>query len=162
MINKCLSFLMVCVLVCPMNQSNAQESHATVTLSSIDFSERSSNPIPSDYLNPDKCAKFKKMKKAGIVLLIVGGSLFVAGTAAIVVGAARYYDNDLNDPFETNDGTGLLIGGSLGMVFGLAGVGAGIPLMIIGGKKSKQYCHSSSSSLYLAPGKKGIGLQYRF
>lgn len=92
----------------------------------------------------DKCSKYTMMKKLGLGLTIAGGASLVTGLAVMVAGEVSYTSE-------------LIIAG--GVIFGLVGIpatGAGIPLLIIGSRKSKQYCYNST--LNLSVDKNGVGM----
>lgn len=102
------------------------------------------------FLNDDKCARFTKMRKAGTVLVIVGPIGLGVGILSIIMGAI-------------NDQPGVIYGGGALCTIGSVALGAGIPLKIIGNKKSRQYCGDSNSSiLELNTSGNGIALNYRF
>jgi hypothetical protein len=93
-----------------------------------------------------KVAKYKKMKTVGIVLSSLGGAA-LAGTIAGTVVLARKADfNDYNYSngntyyYDGSSGAGKTIGMALGGTLLTAGLlGPGIPLSIIGAKKTKKY-----------------------
>lgn len=72
-----------------------------------------------------KCSKFKNMKKGGLFLTIAGGAFVVSG---IVLQSINSSNGTLYDA------------GRVMLPLGVIAVGGGIPLTIIGGKKTKQYC----------------------
>lgn len=145
------------------NDVNAQLNSNLMPVASIDREISLSNYAPPSLMEKDKCAKYKKMKGIGMGLMIGGGASLILGTTLFVIGVANSID-DPNDPtVEVDDeNIGLLVVGYVGMVFGVAGLGSGIPLTIIGSKKSKQYCDKKTSSLNLVPTQKGVGLQLSF
>lgn len=107
-------------------------------------------------LNNDKCASFTRMRKAGTALVIGGavgmgvGVILITGTLISKVA----YDGDT--PIAV-----LYVGTVLAALGGTA-LATGIPLKIIGKKKSRQYCSSPNSMLYVKSSNNGLGLQYRF
>ena len=86
-----------------------------------------------------KCKTFSSMKKGGKVLVVVGGSLLLSGIILTSLNGTTY---------------AMYAAGESMAPVGAVAVGAGIPLLIIGSKKSKQYCalqlKASPSSIALA------------
>lgn len=102
------------------------------------------------FMNDDKCARFTKMRRAGTVLVIVGPIGLGVGLISIIMGSIH-------------DQPGAIYGGGALCTVGSIALGAGIPLKIIGKKKSRQYCGDSNSSiLELNTSGNGIALNYRF
>jgi hypothetical protein len=113
-------------------------------------------------VNPDaKCAKYKKMKTVGIALSAVGGGLLITGIALDVIGVADASNNTINGTASVgssiND-AGMIIGGGVCITFGVLGAGAGIPLAVIGSKKSKQWCGGRGA--YLSTRGNGLALNF--
>ncbi len=115
------------------------------------------NLYSGNLMAKDKCASYTKMKKAGLVMTIVGPIVMVGGIAMMVTGLITS-DEDL----DVN--TGLIIGGYAGLVVGGLTTAAGIPLLVIGNSKSKQYCGGKkrNSQLNLNSGKNGVGVALAF
>ncbi|MEO7174476.1 MAG: hypothetical protein ABIV51_01565 [Saprospiraceae bacterium] len=137
------------------NQSIA--SNTSVMLDKSDVS-----PLFNKIADPDygaKCKQYKKMRNVGIALLIGGGAFFMGGVGLVVVGAIDDSELDV-------DGDVLIAAGAGGILLGVAGLGAGIPLTIIGASKSRKYCNPdlrpSESTVYLKSGKNGLGLAMTF
>lgn len=86
----------------------------------------------------DKCAKFKKLKKAGFAMLIGGGAVFLTGIA--VYEAAGIYE------------------GQYVAALGAITTAGGITMTIIGNKKAKEYCTSLNLNFH----GNSIGLAYNF
>jgi hypothetical protein len=82
------------------------------------------------------------MKIAGIILSAVGGAMIVTGS--IIRGAAYRSNDDGNisyyDYNRAMNGGGAMIG------LGVVGLGAGIPLAIIGSVKTRRYCYGSRTA----------------
>lgn len=96
------------------------------------------NPSPEQLQS--KCKTFTGMKKGGLAMLISGGILFGTGSIFKLV----------------NSGTSTLYNaGSVMVPVGALLIGGGIPLMIVGSKKSKEYCTVS-----YVPSIQGIGLVF--
>lgn len=72
-----------------------------------------------------RCKTFTTMKKGGKVLVVVGGALLVTGIILYSVNGTNYT---------------MYRAGEAMMPIGVVAIGGGIPLLIIGSKKSKQYC----------------------
>jgi hypothetical protein len=108
-----------------------------------------------------KIDKFKRMKSTGIVMI-------VAGTVATVVGisnisSANYTTNPYTGQRTTNDPSAVT--GALLVLGGVGLVGGGIPLAIIGSKKSKQYQRKFDElalHLNLNPQQQGLALSLKF
>lgn len=108
--------------------------------------------------DPDtKCRRFKTMRNAGIGLLCAGPAAFVSGVALVIIGSGDAYYN--GGGLRT---VGIVGGGAVLMVFGILMTGAGIPLTIIGSKKSKQWCNQSTGELKMNVKGNGVGFAYRF
>ena len=104
-----------------------------------------------------KCRRFKTMRNIGIGLICAGPAAFVTGIALVVVGYSDAYKN--GGGYHT---VGIVGGGAVLMTFGILMTGAGIPLTIIGSKKSKQWCNQSTGELKMNVKGNGIGFAYRF
>lgn len=123
----------------------------------LDYLQADMIAIPyGTVLSNDKCASFVRMRKAGTALVIVGavglgvGVILISGTLISQAVA------DGDTPIAV-----LYVGTVLAALGGTA-LAAGIPLKIIGKKKSRQYCNSPNSMLYVKSSNNGLGLQYRF
>lgn len=108
-------------------------------------------------MEKDKCRTYTKMKKAGLVMTIVGPIVMVGGVAMMLTGI-------LTSDEELDVNTGLVVGGYVGIVAGALTTAGGIPLLIVGNVKSKQYCNGKkrSSQLNLNSGKNGVGVALAF
>jgi hypothetical protein len=136
---------------------------------SADHAEWASIESDNEYKNifardggADKCEKYHKMKTAGIIVASVGGGLFITGIALVAIGIhddVNYINNGSGVYYGTNGGP-LIGGGAVCIVFGIGGIGAGIPLAIIGSVKSHKYCGSGRSYMELST--KGNGLALNF
>jgi hypothetical protein len=108
-----------------------------------------------------KIDKYKRMKSTGIVMI-------VAGTVATVVGisnisSANYTTNPYTGQRTTSDPSAIT--GALLTLGGIGLVGGGIPLTIIGSKKSKQYQRKFDElalHLNLNPLQQGLALSFKF
>jgi hypothetical protein len=112
-----------------------------------------------------KIDKYKRMKSTGIVMI-------VAGTVATIVGVSNIssakYTTSTN-PYTgasqrtTNDPSAVT--GALLVLGGAGLLGAGIPLTIIGSKKSKQYQRKLDAlaiHLNINYQQQGVALSYKF
>jgi hypothetical protein len=111
-----------------------------------------------------KAEKYKKMQSAGTALTIVGGVLTIVGV--ITVANSSIDETTDSYGYTTTDTKGHPVLGAFSILGGGACLGAGIPLMIIGGKKHRQYSDmaESVSLKFNANPKRGAGitLTYRF
>jgi uncharacterized membrane protein len=107
-----------------------------------------------------KIDKYKRMKSAGIVMIVAGSLATVIGVSNISSATYtinQYGQRTTNDPSAI---TGVLL------VLGGAGLlGAGIPLTIIGSKQSKKYQRKFDAltiHLNLNPQQQGLAFSYNF
>lgn len=84
-----------------------------------------------------KAQKFKKMKDTGAVLTVGGGILTVVGFITAMNSSITTVDNGYGNVTTTTQGHP--VAGFLALTLGHAGLGAGIPLWIIGKNKERQY-----------------------
>jgi hypothetical protein len=137
---------------------------AVPTASTISFGrvEKSSEAYHYDgEYSRDKCTSYHHMKIAGIVLASVGGGLVLTGSLIMASARQQNYDGNINY-YNYN---AMMNGGGAMVGLGVAGLGAGIPLAIIGSVKSHQYCGGNSgyySTLDLHSGPNGSGLALNF
>ena len=107
-----------------------------------------------------KSEKYRKMKNTGRVLTVIGGGLWIYGVVTIVNSI-----NTSNNGGTTTSSSGDLQNGSLAWLGGIAGMGAGIPLWIIGGHNQRKYedkLQNISLRINASPQNKGLTLTYRF
>lgn len=165
------TFLSLCICVVLQYAATAQNSSSSYSIdhnqpvalnTSMMLDKSDVSPLFNKIADPDygaKCKQYKKMRNIGIGLLIGGGAFFMGGVGLVVVGAINESDYDY-------DGDVLIAAGAGGILLGVAGLGAGIPLTIIGASKSRKYCNldlkASESTLYLKSGKNGLGLAMTF
>ena len=105
----------------------------------------------------DRCKHARKMRTTGIVLSCIGGGLLAGGATMIAVGVSTIANN--GDPIL---GVGLTYGGAIVTIFGVAGVGAGIPIAIIGAVHARKYCGQAKESSYMRLSTKGNSLALSF
>jgi hypothetical protein len=106
-----------------------------------------------------KIIRFNKLKNAGIALTIGGAVLTAVGIAVL---ANTSFETDYNgEPTNTDK----LYLGAYSIGFGMAGMGGGIALAIIGSNKKKQYqrtLDTFSFKLNANPNNTGLVLTYTF
>ena len=104
----------------------------------------------------------QNLKSAGVVITLISSAAFIAG--------ATMYKNGINEIMnssnytEINNGTNKSTNGALVMYAGAAGVGLGMPLLIVGSVKSnsiKIHLVKFEPTAYSSP-KLGVGLSYSF
>ena len=101
-----------------------------------------------------KVEKYRKMKGLGTSLTVLGGVLLVVGVATIV-NSTTYSSGS-----TSNADTGLVA-----YFLGVAGLGSGIPLWIVGAHQQRKYSkklEGLSFRFNLNPQRKGLTLAYRF
>jgi hypothetical protein len=86
-----------------------------------------------------KAEKFKKMKNTGTALTVAGGILTVVGFVTILNSSITTYDDGYGNVTTTTEGHP--VAGTLALTFGHAGLGAGIPLWVIGKNNEQKYNH---------------------
>jgi hypothetical protein len=134
-----------------------KESLTTARLQQSEvFLAKSSSPAFKYALpeSSDKCNKYKKMKKTGLILFSVGAPVAVTGIVCMAAGVALSINNYDDSYLPLTAAGAVLFVGGLGMT------GAGVPLYIIGNIKSKKYC--GGTSFQLQESKSGLGVAYNF
>lgn len=123
------------------------------TWQSIDVSDTGNQIQLSDLkLGSDKCAGYKRMRKAGTVFVFVGSGIVLGGTL-LFVGSKIDGESD-----EALSKAGRILASVGGVVLAI-----GIPLKIVGSVKSRQYCVDDANSmleLNLTPN--GLAMNYQF
>ena len=102
-----------------------------------------------------KIEKYRKMKNTGRLITIAGGILFVTGIVTLTNSSTYNSSNSANN-IQT---------GVLAYVFGIAGLGAGIPLWIVGGHSQSKYEEKLmiiSGNFNINPHQSGLTLTCRF
>lgn len=110
-----------------------------------------------------KVEKFRKMKNTGAVLTVGGGILFVVGIATLLNSSTTTTSNGYGSSYTTTQGNPEA--GLAAYLFGSAGLGAGIPLWIIGKNNHRKYTRkleSVSAGAQLNLQAPGFKLTYRF
>ena len=98
------------------------------------------------------------MRTAGMIMTIAGSAIFAGGVALLLVTAWDEVDNNNDDHVE-----GKVVLGVASIVGGGLTATAGIPLMIIGGVKSKKYCSGKGkTSMNIGTQRNGVGASITF
>ena len=106
-----------------------------------------------------KIVRYNKLKNAGVALAIGGAVLTVVGVAVLANSTVE------TDPYGNTINDDNLFIGAYALGFGMAGIGAGIPLAIIGSNKKKQYQRNINSLTFrfnAKPNNTGLVLTYKF
>jgi hypothetical protein len=106
-----------------------------------------------------KSEKFRRMKRTGTTLTILGGVLLTVGI--VTLSNSSYYTN-YNGQTSSN---GNPEAGAAAFLFGVGGLGAGIPLWTIGAHQQKKYFKKSEGITFrfnIQPQGKGVTLAYHF
>jgi hypothetical protein len=107
-----------------------------------------------------KIEKYTRMKNTGIGLTVAGSVLTIAG--AVILSNVTWVEDSYGN-YTSTDGNA--VGGAVCILGGIGGLGAGIPLAIIGSKSKKKYeakLQSISLRIKANPQNTGIALTYRF
>jgi uncharacterized membrane protein YedE/YeeE len=126
----------------------------TIILLATTQSFAQQSPEKLDYLN--KVDKYRKMKSTGATLTVLGGVL-------VGIGAAIMYNSSYD--WWTGEETGNRQAGALCTVFGIAGLGSGIPLWAVGAHNQRKYnekLQGLSVRINASPQSSGLKLSYRF
>lgn len=110
----------------------------------------------------EKSEKYRRMKNTGTILTLGGTVLVVAGMTMIM--SSSYDTNTYYGSTSTVDHDRLTKGVVM-YVVGAAGVGAGIPLWIVGGISHGKYnrkLQQLSARVAFSPRASGLRLTYRF
>ena len=108
--------------------------------------------------NAGKVEKYRKLKNTGATLTVVGGVLFVVGVSMLLNSTTTYYNGQTSS--SSNAGTG-----AIAYVLGVAGLGTGIPLWIVGAHQQRKYTKKLEGvtlRFNLHPQGQGITFAYRF
>lgn len=110
-----------------------------------------------------KTEKYRKMKNTGRILTITGGALFIAGIVTLANSSTTTYTNSYG---QTTTNTSANYGkGLAAYLLGTAGVGAGVPLWIVGGHAQRKYqrkLDAMTLSINSTGRERRLGLVYRF
>ena len=102
-----------------------------------------------------KVEKFRKMKNTGKLLTAAGSVLLVTGILTLT-NSSTYNSTNSNNQVQT---------GLLAYIFGIAGLGSGIPIWIVGGHQQNKYeekLMTISGRFNMNTQQAGLTLTYRF
>ena len=109
-----------------------------------------------------KAEKYRRMKKTGATLTVTGGILTVVG---IVVLSNSSYESYSSPGYSYSTSSGNPGLGVAAFLLGTGGLGAGIPLWIVGSKSERKYnqkLEGVSAGIRLSPQQAGLTLRYSF
>lgn len=117
---------------------------------------------PEKALYTAKVEKYKKMKTTGALLTAAGGILFIVGVTTISnsPSTTTYYNGQPQTTYGGNAGAG-----AVALLVGMGGVGAGIPLWIVGAKSQRKYTQKlemTGINININQQSTGVGLRYYF
>jgi hypothetical protein len=105
-----------------------------------------------------KVEKYRRMKNTGTILTVTGGILFVVGLVTL-----SNVETTSNGYGQTSTTSGNPAGGAVAFVVGSAGLGAGIPLWIVGSHaRDKWQRKLDGVTVGLKINPQGAGLTVRF
>lgn len=110
----------------------------------------------------EKVEKYRRMKSTGKTLTVGGGILFVAGLVTLANSTSETY---YNGSYYSTTTTGNPEAGALMYILGNVGLGAGIPLWIVGKNNYRKYSNkleSLSVGIQANPQVAGVALTYKF
>ncbi|MBS1619287.1 MAG: hypothetical protein JST76_12255 [Bacteroidetes bacterium] len=116
------------------------------------------NP-PASTSVPDagQCGKYRRMKTIGVALSVGGGATLLASVILLALGTRTSYDY-LGYPYRSR--TGAYTAGAVLIVPATLAAGAGVPLWVIGAKKSKGCGSSPALSAVSSPSGVSLALQF--
>jgi hypothetical protein len=109
-----------------------------------------------------KAEKYRRRKNTGATLTVLGGVLFIVGFATL---SNSSYNTTYNGSYSTTSTTGNPEAGAYALLFGMGGLGAGIPLWAVGAHQQRKYnakLEGLSFRFNVNPQGKGLALSYRF
>jgi len=111
--------------------------------------QESSKPVVNNG-DPEKAARFGRMKRIGRINIIGGSAMALTGHVLFGIGIVQGLDFD-NDRYgdRLESGATLMVFGSMFMILGYPWAMSGIPLAIVGRVKENQY--KPSAQMYIAP-----------
>jgi len=133
----------------------------TICLSLLIISRSMAQGDPNKSLQQQKLEKYKNMKGGGILLMVVGGILVVAGAAVEL----HQFEESMSTMFTAEPEKEYKNTGTVLFYSGLVLEGAGIPLTIVGHRKYKYYKRNPdvvSLGIKAHPQSTGLSLTYRF
>lgn len=114
-------------------------------------------------LYEQKVIKYTKMKKTGTALAVLGGILFTTGTIVMLNSSVTTIEDGYGHTETYTEGAPYF--GAAVFVLGMGGLGAGIPLAIVGSKSKRKYearVEALSFRIQANPKYSGLTLAYRF
>lgn len=117
--------------------------------------------------NLNKAHKYHKMRVTGTVLTIVGAGLFIGGLSSISKSSSTNTGGSYNGSNYNSTQSNISTEGALAYLAGVASLGAGIPLWIVGGHAEKKYLRKLefdgySGALDPSRSRHGVTLRYTF
>lgn len=109
----------------------------------------------------NKCKFYKRFKAVGTGLTAFGTVSLLAGIVRIRLSEFKFAFFNKTKPEDIHEESLFYIGVGMSAI-GVICLGTGIPLSIVGKRKSKQYCNPKTNSLSLITTSKGLGLQLSF
>ncbi|MBX2968018.1 MAG: hypothetical protein KF803_01495 [Cyclobacteriaceae bacterium] len=109
-----------------------------------------------------KAEKYRRMRKTGTTLTVTGGILTVVGLVTLSNSSYEVYSSG-GTTYKTSTGNPGL--GVAAYLLGAGGLGAGIPLWIVGSKSERKYnqkLEGITAGIRLSPQQAGLTLRYRF
>jgi hypothetical protein len=110
-----------------------------------------------------KAEKYRKMKGTGATLTVMGGILLVVGVATLLNASSSTYTN--SSGYTQTSSSGNAAAGAVAYLLGVAGLGSGIPLWIVGAHQHRKYTQKLeglSLRFNMNPQGKGLTLTCRF
>jgi hypothetical protein len=117
---------------------------------------------PEKALYIAKSEKYRKMKGTGAALTVTGGILAIVGLVTLSNAETTTTSNGYGQQTQTSGNVGA---GAAAWIFGNIGLGAGIPLWIVGKNNERKYVQkleNMSVSFNTSPQRTGLTLRYRF
>ena len=106
----------------------------------------------------EKCGRYRGKGIAGSVLLGCGIGATTGGVLMIIKGLQGGFGGSSNDDLKN---FGLIYGGYIVSVLGIAMTGAGTALTAVGFSKMRKYCRDDES-FFIIPRANSISFAYRF
>jgi hypothetical protein len=106
-----------------------------------------------------KAEKYRKMKTTGQILTFAGSAMFVTGIVLMANSAEQSVSQSGQTPSSGSFGAGVAV-----YLLGIGGVGAGVPLWIIGGVNKGRYerkLESVSVRLNVSQQNTGFAIRYK-
>ncbi len=123
------------------------------------FAQQQHKPTSEEMLYLSKITKYKRMKNTGVALTLGGAVLFGVGVSGL-----SHLTTTTNAYGQTTT-NGNVAGPLVAYLLGIGGIGAGIPLWIIGGKSQRKYTQKMDNlrmGLSMDNQQTGFSLTYQF